>query len=311
MYKKFTLVLVLFLAVFSIPAQNQYSTCYTYNIKAGDEAFDQERYEDAKRFYVNASKCANPNTQEAQKKIKECDFFLKLTAMLDCDRKGVTDYDGNTYVTIQIGNQCWMAQNLRTKHYANGNPIPQNTDRTFSSTDAYYYDFKGKLEGDKYISFINGFGFLYNWPAVMRGASSSSSNPSNIQGICPYGWHLPSDAEWRELINYLGRNSSYVCGNKSSNVAKALSFDRFWKESSTDCAIGNDLSNNNSSYFSAVPIGSFVEGKYRSGAYLTAFWTTNSEGDKAYVRMLHHDSGEVTSKTFPKNRGFSVRCVRN
>ncbi|MBR4535035.1 MAG: hypothetical protein IKO62_00075 [Bacteroidales bacterium] len=107
----------------------------------------------------------------------------------------VTDYDGNIYYTVQIGSQCWMKQNLRTTHYANGASIALGS--STSTTTAYRY------YPNNNSSNVSTYGYLYNWPAVMHGASSSSSNPSGVQCICPNGWHVPSDAEWVQLTNYV------------------------------------------------------------------------------------------------------------
>ena len=83
------------------------------------------------------------------------------------------------------------------------------------------------------------YGLLYNWKAVTRNSSSSSSNPSNVQGICPTGWHVPSDAEWTQLTNYVSSQSEYVCGNDEENIAKVLASTTGWNISTNTCAVGN------------------------------------------------------------------------
>jgi len=95
--------------------------------------------------------------------------------------EGVTDYDGNFYKTVKIGNKCWMAENLKSLHYSDGSVI----------TGDYHYN------GDSFNT--RAFGKLYTWAAVMNGEPSSSSNPSEVQGICPEGWHVPSENEWKVL----------------------------------------------------------------------------------------------------------------
>ena len=102
----------------------------------------------------------------------------------------VTDIDGNVYKTVKLGNQVWMAQNLRTTRYADGRKIPLGTRESFDVAYRYYPN-NNRANVSKY-------GYLYNWPAVMNGSLSSSANPSGVQGICPDGWHVPSDAEWTE-----------------------------------------------------------------------------------------------------------------
>ena len=104
----------------------------------------------------------------------------------------VTDYDGNVYQTVQIGLQCWMAENLRTTHFADGTFIPMGVVGDESNFTYYRY----YPNGDSTI--VNVYGYHYNWKTAMHGAGSSNSNPSNQQGVCPSGWHLPSRAEWQE-----------------------------------------------------------------------------------------------------------------
>jgi uncharacterized protein (TIGR02145 family) len=113
----------------------------------------------------------------------------------------VTDYDGNVYKTIKIGNQIWMAENLRTTHYSDGTPIENGTGLGEISTEDttcrfFYYD-------DDTTN-IEEYELLYNWYAATRGTDGSSSNPSGVQGISPKGWHIPSHAEWTELELFLG-----------------------------------------------------------------------------------------------------------
>lgn len=117
----------------------------------------------------------------------------------------VTDIDGNVYPIVQIGNQIWMAENLRTTHYSDGTPIEDGTGLGDISTDDttsrfFYYD-------DDTTN-IEEYGLLYNWYAVTRGTNGSSSNPSGVQGISPKGWHIPSHAEWTELERFLGMSES-------------------------------------------------------------------------------------------------------
>nr|MDA3821321.1 FISUMP domain-containing protein [Bacteroidales bacterium] len=104
----------------------------------------------------------------------------------------VTDYDNNTYNTVKIGNQWWMAENLKTTHYANGTEIQliENT----STWAALGFEVKAMCYYDNSSTNANTYGALYNWAAAMNGANSSYSNPSLVQGVCPAGWHLPSDA---------------------------------------------------------------------------------------------------------------------
>lgn len=98
----------------------------------------------------------------------------------------VKDYDGNVYRTTKIGDQVWMAENLRTTHYSDGTPV------------VGYKSANNNPDNDA------NYGLLYNYSAVMNGAGSSFAEPSGVQGICPNGWHVPSDNEWLTLERELG-----------------------------------------------------------------------------------------------------------
>ena len=213
----------------------------------------------------------------------------------------VTDYDGNEYDVVKLGNQEWMAQNLRTTHYANGTYIPQGS--TSSSTTAYRYC-PGNSSSNVYQ-----YGYLYNWKAVMRNSSSSSSNPSHVQGICPNGWHVPSDAEWTELENYVATCSYYTA--TSGNVAKALASTENWSYSGDSGSVGNAPSQNNSTGFSALPAGHYARGLYSFG-FNAYFWSaTESNSSYAYYLNLEYTNAFVYRNNVSKDCGFSVRCVRD
>ena len=215
----------------------------------------------------------------------------------------VTDIDGNTYNTVQIGNQCWMKENLRTTRYANGVNIPMGS--TYSYTDPYRY------APDNNSSNVSTYGYLYNWSAVMHGASSSSSNPSGVQGICPNGWHVPSDAEWTQLTDYVGSQTQFQCDNSSGNIAKALASTTGWNSDASTCAVGNNSSTNNATGFSALPAG-YGSGNYGNFGYAAKFWSaTESSYGFAYYRRLYYNDADVGRYDDNEYNGFSVRCVRD
>jgi uncharacterized protein (TIGR02145 family) len=219
----------------------------------------------------------------------------------------LTDYDGNVYNTVQIGNQCWMKENLRTTHYSDGTAIPAGT--TASSSSPYYYDYSSSSLP------LTLRGYFYNWPAVMHGESSSQANPSGVQGICPTGWHVPSDAEWTQLTNYVSSQSDYVCGSVTSRIAKALAGTTGWTSSSTSCAVGNNQSTNNTTGFSALPAGYF-SGIGGGGVCYTGtlanFWSTTqfNYNNISYLNM-QHNSGYLDYGSYSAGFGCSVRCLRN
>ena len=216
----------------------------------------------------------------------------------------VTDYDNNTYNTVIIGSQCWMKENLRTTHYANGTSIELGSS-TSTTTDYRYYPGNSS-------SNVSTYGYLYNWKAVMGGSSSSSANPSGVQGICPMGWHVPSHAEWTELTDYVGSQSQYWCDNLDYYIAKALASTTGWNSSSGTCAVSDNLVTNNATGFSALPAGC-SGGSYYIGFVIEAeFWSATEYNDSfAHNRHLERSSPLVDKNVDEKFLGFSVRCVRD
>ena len=214
----------------------------------------------------------------------------------------VADYDGNTYSTVQIGEQCWMAQNLKTTHFANGTSILLGSSTSSTTAYRHYPNNNG--------SNVATYGYLYNWSAAMNGANSSSTNPSNVQGICPNGWHLPSDAEWTQLTDYLNSQSEYQCGGTTTNIAKSLASTTGWNSSTKTCAVGNTPANNNSTGFGALPAGNF--GNYNTFGYYASFWSaTEGSSSNAYYRSLYYNFTSVIVNDCNKYHGFSVRCVKD
>ena len=222
----------------------------------------------------------------------------------------VTDIDGNHYDAVQIGDQVWMAENLRTTKYADGTTLPLGT--STSTTTAYRYAPGTGQSNEENMDNVSRYGYLYNWPAVMHGESSSTTNPSGVQGICPNGWHVPSGAEWTQLKTYLRSHSEYVCSGSGENIAKALASTSGWQSyDGAECAVGNNLSTNNSTGFSALPAGIYYGG-YDNFGYGANFWTAavNVDGIAAYYN-LYYSYATVGNSCDSKYYGFSVRCVRD
>ena len=243
---------------------------------------------------VSCSKYDNPD--EGTYYVHDGDFLSYDSA--------VVDYDGNVYRTVWLGEQCWMAENLRTTHYADGTEIPLGDSASY--TKAYRY-FPSNNE-----MYITDYGYLYNWAAVMKGNTSSNIIPSGVQGICPTGWHVPSDAEWIQLYHYVSRQSEYVCSGNGDNIAKALAADHGWDIIGNECAVGDDPGGNNATGFSALPAGRYYNGGYdhfRNGAY---FWSATELDDYGtYNCSLYYIYAYVYGNRSSKSNGFSVRCVRD
>lgn len=223
--------------------------------------------------------------------------------------------DGNIYKTVSIGDQVWMAENLAY--------LPEVSPSSSGSYDEpYYYVFgyeSTNVSAAKATTNYTTYGVLYNWPAAMNGASSSNSNPSGVQGICPDGWHLPSDEEWTQLENYLISNGYNYDGTTTGNkIAISLASATGWEDAyNSQGAIGNKNTAydayRNKSGFSALP------GGYRSydGGFgligLLGFWWSSTEysTNNASDRSLSCTGGGVGRSYGGKDYGFSVRCLRD
>lgn len=226
----------------------------------------------------------------------------------------VKDYDGNTYSTIQIGNQCWMAENLRVTHYSDGKSIQAGG---YSSLDnqIFYYP-------KNYSTYIRPYGLLYNWCAAIGDGESSNNNPSGVQGVCPNGWHLPSYSEWCQLINYVKSQNQYTCGGNSNNIAKSLASKQGWDDRTENCSPGKYKLDNNSTGFDALPAGDMdILNRTGGFGYCVYYWssTSNTQNDPGRPRYAYAHFVEITSsdpaviyeKAAMKEWGMSVRCIRD
>ena len=215
----------------------------------------------------------------------------------------VTDIDGHVYNTVKLGNQCWMASNLRTTRYADGTLIAPGSGN--STTTAYRYT------PDNNEEYLPTYGYLYNWLAVMHGSGSSSANPSGVQGICPNGWHVPSNAEWSQLTNYLMNEGGYTCSSGGNTIAKAMASTTSWNCSTAICAIGNTPINNNSTGFGVYASGYYYGSTVDMGVY-SYLWSTTENGDNVITRGFCSEYAFVPQITNTlKQLGHPVRCLRD
>jgi len=234
-------------------------------------------------------------------------FFTTLTPFI-CGTGTVTDYDGNVYNTVQIGDQCWMKENMRAKHYANGTTISSAISTTNNSYVKAYYN-----PGN-----TTSYGYLYTWYAA-RGDNS------NNQGICPTGWHVPSDGEWTELTQYVSNQSQFLCSNNTSYIAKAIASTNGWNAATGTCVVGLTPSNNNATGFSALPAGKFYasNSSYSGSGDYTTFWTcTPGSSGEAWTRTISSSNSAVTRSLYSiytyynsvstyYHYYYSVRCLRD
>ena len=223
----------------------------------------------------------------------------------------VVDYDGNTYDAVRLGHQIWMASNLRTTHYAKGQEIPVGDTHEQDSLPFCYPPHENAAL----------FGYYYNWIAAMDGCNSTNNNPSGVQGVCPDGWHLPSDAEWVELLTYIGSRSEYVCSGNAANTGKALATDYGWVGSngSNLCNVGYYVNENNATGFSGYPAGECFPGLsivYQELGMETYFWTTTKNenipfGYDICSRTIMCDQSIVGQSYSRPGWYYSVRCLKN
>jgi uncharacterized protein (TIGR02145 family) len=162
------------------------------------------------------------------------------------------------------------------------------------------------------------YGVLYNWPAAMNGAASSTTNPSGVQGVCPTGWHLPSDAEWTQMENYLadnGYNFDGTIGGGRTKIAKSLASTSGWNSSSNTGAVGNTdyPTYRNKSGFTALPGGGRGNDGAFDGVGSYGYWWSAKEygATTAWYRGMSYEYSDVYSDSGDKELGFSVRCVRD
>ena len=213
----------------------------------------------------------------------------------------ISDIDGNNYKTIQIGYQVWMAENLRTTRYADGTAIPLITNRdewaalTVTDKACCRYNY-WSCDCD-----TTSFGAYYTWAAAMNGASSSASNPSGVQGVCPDGWHLPSNDEWRILAYFLG--GMQVAGGKLKDTIT-------WYP--------EDPIGTNESGFTALAGGTCeYSGDFRSSGIYSFMWSsTDSDTEFGHAGgacqgWLREEFNSFSIVTDLPDEGNSVRCLKD
>jgi uncharacterized protein (TIGR02145 family) len=182
----------------------------------------------------------------------------------------LTDIDGNTYSLVRIGDQWWMAENLNVARDSEGNPI---TGYCYRSDPSY----------------CDAYGRLYTWHVAMNGSTEEMA-----QGICPEGWHVPSDAEWRTLFDYLGGED--VAGGKMKGAGTT-----HWDPPNTDAT--------NSSGFNGLPAGGYYNRAYEGLGIGVHFWSSTESGSKAGLPTLHTEYASIIRLTEPKSVAASVRCI--
>jgi len=201
----------------------------------------------------------------------------------------MTDQEGNVYKTIVIGTQEWMAENLNTSIYRNGDAIATNLDdatwaATTSGAWAYY---------NNDASYACPYGKLYNWFTCV-----------DPRGLCPTGWHVPSDAEWTVLTDFLGGQS--LAGGKMKSAGTIGMDTGLWSFP--------NIGATNSSGFSGIPSGwrFYMNGEYSNvSVNLELFSSTSYNNSNAWILQFDYGLSSVNRYYNSKNGGLSVRCLRD
>jgi uncharacterized protein (TIGR02145 family) len=230
-----------------------------------------------------------------------------LSGGFTCGVSTITDVDGNVYNTVLIGNQCWMKENLKTTKYRNGTPIeyPGSNNSAWQNNTTGAYAWYGND-----INWKDSYGALYNWHAV-----------NNTNGLCPTGWHVPSDAEWTQLVDYVVAQG-FPNSNVINGAGNALKSCR-----QVNSPLGGDCNttehprwNSHSTHhgfdefgFSGLPGGiRLSDGSFNLIGY-GGYWWSSTEYITFYAwcRLLTYGFGYVYRLDFNKSDGFSVRCLRD
>ena len=223
--------------------------------------------------------------------------FLYAQEIPDCGI--VKDIDGNEYRTVMMGEECWMRENLRTIHYADGReivPTPQAPNNDPQN--------------------ITRYGQLYTWFSVLDNAEPTEETDGRVQGPCPDGWHVPANFEWMGVEDFVGYKDYYRCGTDVNNVAKAMVSKEGWQfdflTKGAECCIIEDVSTNNATGFSVLPAGSVWNAQTEGFGTNAGFWTC-SEGspDTSPIHRFYYTNATVEINCTPKEAFYSVRCIKN
>ena len=199
------------------------------------------------------------------------------------------DVEGNVYATVKIGNQWWMAENLKVKKYSDGSSI---NEIAIAENDSVW---ENTSEG-AFCSIDSRYGLLYNWNAA-----------SDTKKIAPDGWHIPSDEEWKTLEKTLGMsdNETNALTWRGSNVGLLL------MKTSIEWVNPIEIYTSPEG-FNAIPSGCRVfNGNVNNENNTAFFWTSSENNSKAWYRYLDSRNKGVYRQFTYKNYGFSIRCIKD
>ena len=207
-----------------------------------------------------------------------------------------TDADNNNYTVVTIGTQTWMAENLKTTRYNDNTAIPLVTDNTaWTNTPGYCW------YNNDAATYKNTYGALYNWDALKTGK------------LAPTGWHVPTDAEWTTLQSYLTASGYNYDGSTSGNhFAKSLAATTNWTTYTDAGTIGNDLTKNNSTGFSAFPSGYRNSNGFDFSSTSSSWWSTTIDDTGGILhRNLSYLKSDLNRVSNSLGNGYSVRCIQD
>jgi uncharacterized protein (TIGR02145 family) len=213
----------------------------------------------------------------------------------NCGDPLIDTRDGKSYATVQLGDQCWMAESLNYGTMIMGNQAMADN----GIVEKYCYN------NDEANCAI--YGALYQWDEMMQYTTTPGA-----QGICPEGWHVPTDAEWTALTTYVSSQPEYLCSNNANYIAKALASTTFWYNASTSCSIGRFPANNNATGFTGLPAGfRAANGSFNNLWGSLDFWSSTEQlSTTAMRRYLYFSYRDVAANPTEKTKGASVRCVK-
>jgi uncharacterized protein (TIGR02145 family) len=219
---------------------------------------------------------------------------------IEITNKGtVSDIDGNFYKTIKIGDQWWMAENLKVTKYRNGDLIGTTTPATLDISSEITPKYQWAYEGDE--SNVGTYGRYYTWFAV-----------TDSRDICPTGWHLPTDAEWTTLADYL-TNNGFGYEGSGSDIGKSMAATSGWDNDALAGNVGNNQTSNNSSSFTALPSGvRLSNGTFYTIGFYASWWSTSEiNTDEVWYRRLFSSQNALSRANSNKKHGATTRCVED
>lgn len=212
--------------------------------------------------------------------------------------EAVSDSEGNVYDAVRLGDQVWMAQNLKAMRL-NGSYVVEHAIPSMRLSD---YD----------RQYDDAYGYLYKWTSVISDASSDLQQSSEAKEICPDGWHLPSEVEWDEMLSFVIQQPEYQCAVGENAIAKALSSTGNWTECNVFGAPGCTPVCNNATGFNAIPVGDFLGIESRHFGEFASFWTADEyDSDNAYCVSINYNEATVSRSVKSKDSYLAVRCIRD